>query len=108
MTEAWQRTSLAGALREVDVGREVVLNGWVHGRRDHGGVIFLDVRDHAGIVQVVCRSGRQSRRRTRPAGDAPPRVRGRRAGYRAARAPAETVNPQMPDRHHRDSWPASS
>src|SRR4029453_7617264 len=51
---AWRRTDLGGALREEDVGRTVVVCGWVHGRRDHGGIVFLDVRDRAGIVQVVC------------------------------------------------------
>jgi len=50
----WQRTHLAGAVREGDVGREVTLCGWVHALRDHGGVIFIDLRDHAGVVQIVC------------------------------------------------------
>ncbi|HXY92153.1 MAG TPA: aspartate--tRNA ligase [Acidimicrobiia bacterium] len=47
------RTDRAGDLRAHDVGREVVVCGWVDSRRDHGGVVFLDVRDAAGIVQVV-------------------------------------------------------
>jgi len=47
------RTDRAGDLRSSDVGREVVVCGWVDSRRDHGGVVFLDVRDTAGIVQVV-------------------------------------------------------
>src|SRR5262249_56432906 len=51
---AWRRTDLAGALRETDIGRTVVVCGWVHGRRDHGGIVFVDVRDRAGIVQAVC------------------------------------------------------
>jgi aspartyl-tRNA synthetase len=42
-----------GALRKEDLGREVILGGWVHRRRDHGGLIFIDLRDQAGIVQVV-------------------------------------------------------
>jgi aspartyl-tRNA synthetase len=50
----WRRTDLAGDLRATDVGREVTLCGWVHARRDHGGVLFLDVRDRAGLVQCVC------------------------------------------------------
>jgi aspartyl-tRNA synthetase len=49
-----KRTRYCGDLRTDDVGREVVLNGWVQRRRDHGGVIFIDVRDVTGIVQVVC------------------------------------------------------
>jgi len=50
----WRRTQLAGELRDGDVGREVVLCGWVDSCRDHGGVIFIDLRDRSGIVQVVC------------------------------------------------------
>lgn len=42
-----------GALRVTDVGRQVHLAGWVAGRRDHGGVIFIDLRDWSGVVQVV-------------------------------------------------------
>src|SRR5262249_56019410 len=51
---AWRRTDLGGTLRDGDVGRTVVVCGWVHGRRDHGGICFLDLRDRSGIVQVVC------------------------------------------------------
>src|SRR4029453_2380306 len=51
---AWRRTDLGGDLREGAVGRTVVVCGWVHSRPDHGGIVFLDVRDRAGIVQVVC------------------------------------------------------
>ena len=47
------RTHYCGDVAEGDVGSRVELCGWVHRRRDHGGVIFLDVRDRAGIVQVV-------------------------------------------------------
>ena len=47
------RTDRAGDLRSTDIDREVAVCGWVDGRRDHGGVVFLDVRDVAGIVQVV-------------------------------------------------------
>lgn len=47
------RTHYCGQLRSADIGSDVQLNGWVHRRRDHGGVIFLDVRDHEGIIQVV-------------------------------------------------------
>jgi aspartyl-tRNA synthetase len=47
------RTDRAGDLRAADIGRDVVVCGWVDSRRDHGGIVFLDVRDAAGIVQVV-------------------------------------------------------
>ena len=47
------RTDGAGALRATDAGRDVVLCGWVHRRRDHGGLVFLDLRDRYGIVQCV-------------------------------------------------------
>ncbi len=47
------KRSEAGALGVDDVGRKVKLQGWVHRRRDHGGVIFLNLRDRSGIVQVV-------------------------------------------------------
>ena len=47
------RTHLCGELRRSHVDQEVSLCGWVHRRRDHGGVIFLDIRDYRGLVQVV-------------------------------------------------------
>ena len=45
--------TIAGDLRATDSGEEVEIYGWVHRRRDHGGVIFLDIRDRTGILQVV-------------------------------------------------------
>src|SRR5260221_8914230 len=47
------RSHRAGDLRADDIGGAVVICGWVASRRDHGGKVFLDVRDVAGIVQVV-------------------------------------------------------
>ncbi len=50
------RTHTCGALREADVGTAVRLSGWVHRKRDHGGVLFVDLRDHYGITQVVAKA----------------------------------------------------
>src|SRR5678815_5854393 len=50
-----QRTHTCGELRPDDVGKSVVVLGWVHRIRDLGGVTFIDVRDRAGVSQVVVR-----------------------------------------------------
>ena len=49
----WRRSHDCGALRASDVGSEVCLMGWAQFRRDHGGLIFIDLRDRAGLTQVV-------------------------------------------------------
>lgn len=48
------RTNYCGLTTEAQMGQTVNLCGWVHRRRDHGGVIFIDLRDREGLVQVVC------------------------------------------------------
>ena len=48
------RSHLAGTLTRAEVGREVRLAGWVHRRRDLGGLVFIDLRDRAGLVQLSC------------------------------------------------------
>ena len=51
------RTHTCGELRPADVGKQIVLLGWIHRVRDLGGVLFFDVRDRHGITQVVVRTG---------------------------------------------------
>jgi aspartyl-tRNA synthetase len=48
------RSHNCAALRVEDVGQTVRLSGWVHRKRDHGGVLFVDMRDHYGLTQIVC------------------------------------------------------
>ncbi|MEO3767262.1 aspartate--tRNA ligase [Streptomyces sp. B8F3] len=51
------RSHTCGELRASDVGSDVRLSGWLHNRRDLGGILFIDLRDHHGIVQLVARPG---------------------------------------------------
>jgi len=90
----WARSDWAGTLRPSDIEREVTVMGWVHGRRDHGGVIFLDVRDRSGLVQVVLDPERCAEAHARGADvrlEYVVAVRGRVV----PRSP-ETVNPTLP------------
>ena len=89
----WQRTKKCGELSIEDIGQEHVLMGWVNTRRDHGGVIFCDLRDYTGISQVVF--GPQH---NRDAFDKAEQVRSEYVlavkGIIARRDP-ETINPKM-------------
>ena len=51
------RSHHCGELRASDVGQEVRVSGWVHVTRDHGGLVFIDLRDHYGVTQCVITPG---------------------------------------------------
>ena len=51
------RSHTCGALRAADAGQSARLSGWVHAKRDHGGLLFIDLRDHYGITQCVFAAG---------------------------------------------------
>jgi len=51
------RTHTCGALRAADTGKQVRLSGWIHRKRDHGGLIFIDLRDNYGLTQLVLHPG---------------------------------------------------
>ena len=86
------RTNHCAELSAANIGDEVQLTGWAHRRRDHGGVIFIDLRDHTGMVQVVYDPD------ARESFAAADRVRNEfvlRATGRVRRRPAGMVNPDL-------------
>ncbi|HWF00836.1 MAG TPA: aspartate--tRNA ligase [Caulobacteraceae bacterium] len=86
------RTHTCGALRLADAGQSVRLSGWIHRKRDHGGLMFIDLRDHHGLTQLVAdpaTPGFATLERLRP--ESVVRV----DGEVVARS-AETVNPGLP------------
>ncbi|MFI5371158.1 MAG: aspartate--tRNA ligase [Candidatus Eisenbacteria bacterium] len=90
----WRRTHTCGALRPGDAGGTATLMGWVHRSRDHGGVLFIDLRDRYGITQVVFHpetGGRELlERASRLGSESVIAVRGQ-----VNRRPAEAVNPEL-------------
>ncbi len=86
------RTHTCAALRAEDAGTTARLSGWVHRKRDHGGVLFVDLRDHYGLTQIVANTGSA-------AFDILDKLRAESVatitGDVVARAP-EAVNPKMP------------
>ncbi len=93
MTE-WKRTYYCGELRPEDTGATVCLNGWVHRWRNHGGVLFVDLRDATGLVQVVFNPENDQ--------DLFAEAEALRNEYvvavrgRLAKRPEETINPNLP------------
>ena len=86
------RSHYCGELSAALVDRTVTLCGWAHRRRDHGGVIFIDLRDREGLAQVVCDPDRAA------AFGAAERVRNEyvlRVTGRVRRRPEGTVNPAL-------------
>jgi aspartyl-tRNA synthetase len=87
------RSHYCGELRATLVDRTVTLCGWAHRRRDHGGVIFIDLRDREGLAQVVCDPDAQAAFRTAE------RVRSEyvlKVTGKVRRRPAGTINPDLP------------
>ena len=91
---ALRRTHTCGEICADAVGREVVLAGWIQHRRDHGGVIFVDLRDRTGLVQIVFRPDVSSENHTRAGALRSEYVIAAR-GVVTRRAP-ETVNSKLP------------
>lgn len=86
------RSHSCGELRATDVDSDVRLSGWLHNRRDLGGVIFVDLRDNSGVVHLVVRSDSSA---YEPLSNMPKETV-LRADGRVLRRLAENVNPELP------------
>ena len=89
-----KRTLYCGQVRPEHIGKEVVLCGWVHRRRDHGGLVFVDLRDREGLVQVVFNPGESSAAHGKADGLRVEYVLSIRGTVR--RRPEGTENPNLP------------
>ena len=85
------RSHTAGSLRATDAGATVTLAGWVARRRDHGGVIFIDLRDASGVSQVVFREGEMAERAHRLRSEFCVQVTGE-----VVQRPEGNENPELP------------
>jgi len=97
MTEplgGWKRTHTCGELRGTDADRPVTLMGWAFRRRDHGGLIFVDLRDRDGVTQCVVNPAEAGAAHTRAEGVRSEFVLAVRGVV--ARRPAGTENPRLP------------
>jgi len=90
----WKRSCYCGEPRANAVGSELTLFGWVHSRRDHGGVIFVDLRDRTGICQVVFNPEIDAASHERAKQIRSEDVIGVRGSL--AKRTAETINPNLP------------
>jgi aspartyl-tRNA synthetase len=89
-----KRTLYCGQVRAEHVGKEVVLCGWVHRRRDHGGLVFVDLRDREGLIQVVFNPGESKESHAKADGLRVEYVLSVRGTVR--RRPKGTENPSLP------------
>jgi aspartyl-tRNA synthetase len=88
------RTHYCGDLRPTDVGSSVVVKGWIHNTRDHGGLIFIDLRDRSGLVQIAVdpeESNEAHQVAESVRGEFVVAVRGN-----VSRRPDENLNPKLP------------
>jgi aspartyl-tRNA synthetase len=92
--ENFKRTVTCGELSASEAGKTVVLNGWVHRKRDHGGISFINLRDRYGITQVVVDEGAETSLKTTAAELKYEYCVAVRGTVRTR--PAQMVNPQMP------------